>query len=208
MYSEFLSHHTTHAACDKNLKHWHQGIPGYGFWAILVTDTHWLETLNAAQKHLQALLLPGYARQAHITVSASGLLDERHFSEQHYREQKQNLLANLPARFAVGAGHLNSFTAAPYLAIEDNGQHLLSLRSMLGIVRADDEPETYHPHITLGLYHQAFPSTHVVEQLKQFAFPILPQLVISEIAFCRYQTHKLQGPIDVLERFPFSHPTA
>lgn len=200
MYSEFLSHATTYAACDKPLNSWHQGIAWYGFWAILVTDQQWLKTLHDAQQHLKHTLLPGYARQAHITISASGLLDERYFSEQHYQAQKQRLLADLPAAFTISASHLNSFAAAPYLAIDDICQHLLSLRSMLGKVKADDEPDIYHPHITLGLYRQIFSCEEIVNILQQIPLPELPRLKVSEIAFCRYQTAQIQGEVEVLER--------
>jgi 2'-5' RNA ligase len=201
MYSEFLSHVSTYAACDKTLNDWHQGIAWYGFWAILVTDRQWLKALQDAQQHLKQQLLPGYARQAHITISASGLMHKDHFSAQHYQQQKQSLLANLPEAFTVSTDGLNSFAAAPYLAINDNCKHLLSLRSLLSKVKADDEPTIYHPHITLGFYQGRFPCIDMVELLKAHSLPQLAPLSISEIAFCRYQTHQLQGQIQVLERF-------
>lgn len=200
MYSEFLSHVSTYAAYDKTLNDWHQGIPWYGFWAIMVTDRHWLKALHDAQQHLKQQLRPGYARQLHITVSASGLMHKDHFSEQHYQQQKQSLLANLPAAFTVSADRLNSFAAAPYLAINDKCQHLLSLRSLLGKVKADDEPEIYHPHITLGFYSEVFICDEIANRLRQFSVPTLPDLRVSDIAFCRYQTTQLQGEIEILER--------
>lgn len=200
-YSDFLAHESTFAASDQYLNDWHQGIPWYGFWAVLVDDIEWLAALRAAHQHLQAYLLPGYARQAHITISASGLLHPAYFSSPHYNQQKRRLKANKPSTFSVQAMHLDSFLSAPYLAIDDSDGHLLSLRSLLGCIKADDEPLKYCPHITLGLYHRSIPCTDMIRQFQAFSLPQLPSLNVTEIAFCRYKTSQLQGPFEVMERF-------
>lgn len=204
MYSAFLEHKKTHAACDKNLNGWHQGIPWYGFWAVLVTQPEWLEVIRSAQTHMQAYLLPDYARQAHITLSASGLLAEQHFSAAHYQQQKQQILNSPPKAFSVKASHLNSFLSAPYLRIEDTQHGLLNLRTLLGAITSDDEPAIYHPHITLGFYREAFASQEIVGKFKTFKAPQLPELHISDIVYCRYRTDKLQSAFEVIETFPLS----
>lgn len=204
MYSEFLKHEKTFAACDKNLHTWHQGIPWYGFWAVLISQEDWLESLQSAREYLQEFLLPGYTRQAHITISASGLLSEQHFSQKDYQQQKQRLLQTKPKEFYLHSAHLNSFLSAPYLSIEDPQNQLLKLRSLLGNIKADDEPAVYHPHITLGLYRDSFPSQQITQKLKAFKLPELSVLRVKEIVYCRYRTDKLQDAFEPQEIFPLA----
>jgi 2'-5' RNA ligase len=201
MYSDFLAHQYTYAASDTHLQTWHQGIPWYGFWAVLITDIQWLACLETARTHLQSFLLPDYARQAHITLSAAGLIHPRHFSTRHYEQQKQALTDAATDSFQIVAGQLNSFQSAPYLVIDDPSQQLISLRRTLGAITADDEPPDYHPHITLGLYQDRFPCKQLVTHFESISLPTLAPLQVSEIAFCRYQSCQLQGRFQIVDRF-------
>ena len=66
---------------------WHQGIKYYGFWAIEVQSQQCLQQLNRCQQAIADTLHPHYLRQAHITLSPSGLLDEKHFTEHDLQQQ-------------------------------------------------------------------------------------------------------------------------
>ena len=74
MLNDFLALPYTEAICDKNFAEWHQGIPYYGFWAIIVDHPEHLALINRAQDHLKEFFLSRYLRQPHITLSACGLL--------------------------------------------------------------------------------------------------------------------------------------
>lgn len=203
-YSEFLSHTCTYAAKDQDFTEWHHGIPYYGFWAVLITEPSWLNIIKQAQSHLSPFLLPAYARQVHITISASGLLDKQFFTRQDYLKQIQALHdANL-STFSIAATRLNSFQGAPYLSISDSDQQLVKLRSLLGAVTKDDEPLKYRPHITLGFYRDAFSTKAIEAELKKCRIPALPTIYVKQIAFCRYQTKSIQGPIEVISAFQLS----
>lgn len=82
MPDSFIDHDFTQPTELRDFVEWHQGIKHYGFWAIEVTDPLCLKTIGLCQQHLADRLHPHYLRQPHITLSASGLIDEQHFSQE------------------------------------------------------------------------------------------------------------------------------
>lgn len=59
----------TIASEHRDFADWHRGRRQYALWAI---DMRFDGAIVAMRKHLAAYLLPGYARQAHITLSVCG----------------------------------------------------------------------------------------------------------------------------------------
>jgi len=200
MFESFLAMPKTIPHCDRNFVAWHGGVPYYGFWSVLVEDLTWLKLFDAARIHVKELIHPGYQRAPHITIAACGLLEQKHFSAEHLKRQILALSEAMIVPFFLNAGALNSFASAPYITVEDPTGSLNQIRERLSVISKEDDPGQYQPHVTLGLYRDAFDTLHVADRLREFQrVPISPMLV-TELAFCAFATKEIQGQVSVLER--------
>jgi len=205
MYESFLAVTKTIPHSDRDFVEWHRGISHYGFWAVLVDDRSWLDLLETARAHVKQFIHPAYQRAPHITVAACGLLSEEHFSAQLQKRQADALAAAHVTSFFLRAGALDSFTSAPHITVEDQAESLDRLRSILAAISKEDNPaHSYRPHVTLGLYQEAFDTLQVAQHLKKFQPISTRQLLVTELAFCAYETSDLQGPFTVTERVVLS----
>lgn len=200
MHESFLAVTKTIPCCKRDFIEWHGGIAHYGFWAVLVDDQGWLELLETARLHVRQFIHPGYRRAPHITVAACGLLREEHFSTQLQRRQATALTEEKVPPFFLKAGALDSFASAPYITVEDPAGSLDELRTILATISKEDNPADYKPHITLGLYQEAFETLLVANHLQDFRPVPVRQLLVTELAFCVYETSNIQGQFIVLER--------
>jgi len=200
MLDDFLSHSHTDALCDKNFKEWHMGIPYYGFWAIMIERPEHLSLISKVQSHLQHFFLPGYSRQAHITLNACGLMSERHFSKADLDKQVSIIEAMNLSPFEVSISHIDSFTTAAYLNISDVSLSLSKINVALNQISCDSEPTSFEPHITLGLYREKFESKKVAKEIMKFELFETPPILVSEVHFCRYETANIQGQINLVKR--------
>lgn len=200
MYEAFLKTRQTLAHVDRDFVEWHGGIAHYGFWAVVVADPDWLALLAAARAHVAQFVHTGYRRAPHVTVAACGLLAESHFSTAQLARQLEALAAAKLASFSLSAGPLSSFTSAPMIVIEDLAGGLEKIRECITAVSPEDHPAPYQPHITLGLYRDAFDTAQIVDCLSAFAPAPVQPLQVTELAFCAFETKDIQGPIQILER--------
>lgn len=185
----------------RDFSEWHQGIKYYGFWAIEVQNPYCLQQLNTCQQSLADALHPYYLRQAHITLSASGLLNEEHFTEKDLQQQIEALTqARIPA-FSITSSTPNTFTTAPYLSIKDPSNSLARIRDELHKVRDGQDACEYIPHITLGFYNQIYSIPQILNQLSGLNIPAV-EFKVKELIFARYNTHEIQGRYQVLHRIP------
>lgn len=207
MNESFISVSKTILHCERDLAEWHRGISHYGFWAVLVDDQGWLELFEAARAHVERFIHPGYRRAPHITLAACGLLSEEHFSPTLQRRQATALNEAKVPPFFLRTGMLDSFASAPYITVEDPDGSLDKLRSILATVSQEDNPPgSYRPHITLGLYQEAFETLQVANHLQEFRSVSTRQLSVTELAFCVYETSDMQGPFSVVERVALAGP--
>jgi len=96
---------------------------------------------------------------------------------------------------------MDSFASAPYITVEDPGGSLKKIRSILATIsKEDNQADYYRPHITLGLYQEAFEMQRVAHHLQEFHPVSTRQLSVTELAFCAYETSDMQGPFIVMER--------
>ncbi len=200
MHESFLSTATTTPYCDRNFTEWHGGISHYGFWAILVNDRCWLELLVAARLHMKDFIHPGNYRAAHITIAACGLLSEAHFSLRLREDQYAALDRAKLDPFLLRTGELDSFASAPYLSVEDPTSSIDQIRMIFSTIAEEDDPASYTPHITVGVYRDAFSTVRVANHLWAFRYAQIPALTVTEVAFCAFETHNIQGPFTVLRK--------
>jgi len=199
MFSDFLNRKTTYATELRDFHEWHKGIEHFGFWAIEVTGSDCLEKIRSHQEYLSDRLHPGYLRQPHITLALAGLLkDAPSLAPSIIKNIEQLEAANLRA-FPLQLARCNSFATCPYLEIADPNGYLNSVRSCLASAEHKQNPNTYTPHVTLGFYNQAHPTSRIVEELSGILLPDI-EFMVDEIVFAQYKTKDVQGLYEVLHR--------
>jgi 2'-5' RNA ligase len=200
MYRIFLSTPKTVPCLDRNFVEWHNGILHYGFWAVVIDDLNWIELWKAAHAHIKRFVHPGYQRTPHITIIACGLLDQNHFSTEHLKRQWRVLRETMIPPFYLRVSSLNSFTTAPCLIVEDSTGTLRQIRDRLAVISEEDAPVQYQPHITLGFYRDAFSTVEVADCLARFKSSSIKPILVTELAFCVYETKEIQGRFRIMKR--------
>jgi hypothetical protein len=181
---------------------WHGGVRCYGFWALIIDDSEWLNAISAAASYLSPYILNGYQRQPHVSIIAGGLLSAQYYSSVIINKHKQALIkANISA-FTVS---LDSFTSAPYLTVVAEDGSLEYLRAELLAVATEDPLDRYQAHITLGLYKDQFSTTNLGTIISGYKAPMVKPLIVSEVKFCSYQTNDIQGRITILDTIEFNN---
>jgi 2'-5' RNA ligase len=175
-----MSHHASRAEAftlrneRRDFPEWHLGRPDYALWALEFDSTAIAARMAAAQRHLAPWLLDGYVRQAHITLSLCGFPSAlpRHaddFGPAQLRAQLAALQQVRPLPFAIAIGGLATFSSVPYLTVQAAGATLQTLRACLAAPSALAAPDRYVPHVTVGLYADAWPMPAVQQSLDAFA---------------------------------------
>lgn len=204
----------TLANADRDFQDWHRGRAYFALWAVELDTAALGPRLDRVRAGLRPLLLPGYARQPHVTVQVCGFpvarpLAPGEFGPAALGAQVAALRRQpwrAPFRLEIGAPF--SFSAAPCLAVADEAQALGRLRSLLQQAPATpialDEPWPYVPHVTAGLYAVPWPWDDVRARLDALRAPPgdwspLAQTVRS-LAWMVYETRHVAGPLRTLLR--------
>jgi hypothetical protein len=178
---------------------WHRGRKEYALWHIELENEEASKKINAAKEHLSDFLLKPYHRQPHITTFVCGFLtDSLRFDDDYSFEQfhvhAQCLSDATVKPFVVEIGGLNSFASAPFLEVDDLEGGIGRLRSVLSATGKEIARSVYTPHITIGLYSEAFPSTVVARKIS--AFPTAPsRFKVERITFATYKARELVGAL-------------
>lgn len=128
--------------------------------------------LADARQPLVDYLLDDYHKQTHITVYAAGfpcdvaqLRDDVSQAELDRQEAAIRQLALPSIKLTTAA--LNSFAGAPFVEVVDDAGQLQSLHQRLCDVSGEDRDGVLIPHLTLGLYRDAFPVGEVAGRLQE-----------------------------------------
>ena len=182
---------------------WHQGRSHYGFWGLEIQDPEWISFIKSAEQQVRHWIQPGYLRAPHITIFPCGFLDPRHFSQELLNRQRQILEASAlkPFSLHLKTPPIDTFLTAHFLAIENPENRLKQIRNLLSSESKEDHPPpVFTPHITLGFYRDSFDLSEVRLALSSFDSNLPPPLPITELLFCSYQTHEVQGPYQIQAR--------
>lgn len=188
---------------DKNHYDWHKGIERYGFWAIVIKDEYWLKEFHLARKYISTLVLPNYKRRPHITLSACGLIDSSHFSNDKLQAQVEVLRKQRFKAFSIKLNNLDSFESAPFLSVSKNAS-LSKIRDTLENVHQDNPALEYTPHLTLGFYDDRYDTTLIRQYLSSYSQSKVSPLRVDRIAFCHYQTNRIQEDFFIEFELPLS----
>jgi hypothetical protein len=193
----------------RDFPEWHLGRPRYALWALDVDDPSVRQRVDAAQRHLADLLLDGYRRQPHVTVDLCGFpCDSARHADDFGTESLHAQLAALrrarPAPFEIGIGALASFASAPYLAVHDAGGHVAALRECLASGDPGKADGRDAPHVTVGLYADAWPMSAVQARLRSFPAAEPLRVLVTGISLMCYAAAKIGGPLTRIAAFDFA----
>ena len=112
-----------------------------------------------------------------------------------------------PRPFDIEVGALASFASAPYLAVQDIGGHIAMLRDCLAGGSLKEFGDPYIPHVTVGLYADAWPLWEVQTRLASFADRDALPLRIAGISLLSYASAHIGGALACMARYDFQSET-
>jgi len=185
---------------------WHRGRAPYVFWGLLLDSSALDGQLARAASWLDGLLLDGYVREPHVTLDVCGFpadlsADEESFTPALIDAQVTRLVAAAPAPFSIRIGGLDSFTSAPFLKVFDVDRGIAGLRQCLAENGRHRLFGDYVPHVTVGLYRDAWPVPAVAERIA--ACPTADELAmtIGQADLLGYAPSVIGGALTRLGRF-------
>lgn len=219
---------------------WHRGRPWFLLWALDLDQPLLQALFRQAQQHLAPWLLHAYRRQPHVTLGVCGfpqsvqagpvpvpapdagsessaVVTGPHLPDactaSSLQRQISRLAKHAVAPFSLTVGGAGSFTSAPFLAVQQAGE-LAALRGVLGLDPALQHLQDYLPHVTLGLYREAWSPAQLQEALDRVdALPYV-QLRVRHVSLMAYAAGDVGGPLlslgalDLASRRWHWHPAA
>lgn len=179
---------------------WHQGRENYALWYIEITEPALLKYLNRLRAHFSAFLFQPNTRQFHITLFICGFLTHNNpilnddFSTIQLEQQIQEILQQAFKSFKVSTGNIQSFESALFVEIVDLENSLSNIRNLLAKTHCEIAALPYLPHITLGLYNQAYSATQIfqtIENIPQQHF----EINIQHLTLGYYKAKIIQGQL-------------
>ena len=193
---------------QRDFPEWHLGRPHYLLWALDVDLEPVRERVAAAQNHLSTRLLAGYVRQPHITLSLCGFpsaaprrLDD--FGADILHQQIDALHRLRPQAFTIAIGALDGFSSAPYLSVADSGGHIERLRTTLDLCPHPLARTDYRPHVTIGLYADAWPLAQIEAELAGFAPGAPLRVEVSRLSLLAYASAEIGGSLTRVADYEF-----
>ncbi len=175
---------------------WHKGRLRYGLWYIPIEDMRVAECCQKLRAALSPLFAKGYDRQWHITVFVNGFyVDvcryEDDFDDGILQHQINAIQALQLPKFSLTTRELGSFLNCAYLSVAPS-DILTRIRAVLAYTHQEIAPSDYIPHITLGMYQQAFDFQRVINQLRQITVEAM-QIQVDRLIFATFHPNQLQG---------------
>lgn len=190
----------------RDFPEWHRGRRNYVLWAIDVDTPAVRGRMEAAQRALDGLLLDGYQRQPHVTLALCGFpaqarapaedeFDHHLIAAQVAALQSQGLSA-----FDIEIGGLESFSSAPFLTVHEGHDTFATLRHCLHI-ESPHPQAPYVPHVTVGLYADAWSSAEVADRFTQI--PAVPRLHrrVTHLSLLSYTAAQIGGALRTLAQY-------
>ncbi len=184
----------------RDFHEWHMGRPRYAIWAIDIDTPEIRQLILAAEQHLAGLLLEDYCRKPHITLCICGFpADEAKqaddFGTNSFEAQVSDLSRLNLKPFEIEIDALASFSSAPFFHIKDPGNSIAALNECLSLGVQSNYNERYIPHITIGLYADAWLSNAVSIRLDSFPKPENLRCSVSRISLTSYNSSEIGGEL-------------
>lgn len=190
----------------RDFPEWHLGRSPYVFWGLDVDFPEVRERVGRAGAHLFGLLLDGYCRQPHVTLDLCGFPSRQpehpdDFGSEMVHTQSSALRAAGVPAFEIEVGGLASFSSAPFLKVRDFGGHVAALRECLAIDGQHRLAGSYVPHVTVGLYADAWPTEEVAARLTDFVAGEPVRCRIERVSLMSYVPSEVGGHLSCLADF-------
>lgn len=190
----------TIASEHRDFVEWRRERTHYAVWAI-AADTPALQAASTAvRERLSGHLLAGYRRQPHVTLHLCGFpaavgrrADD--FPAAALHAQIAALQDAAPPPFELEIGGPASFASAVYLAVGDPAGALQASRRALARPGDTGDGHPYTPHVTCGLYRDAY---HLPTLLRALAdcHPETPvRLPVARLTLMAYEAAVIGGPL-------------
>jgi 2'-5' RNA ligase len=184
----------------RDFSEWHRQRKSYAVWVLRCEENKAIqEKFKTAREHLQPYLLEPYRRQPHITLFVCGFLVENHqynddFTQAQLEAQIQAFgRANIQP-FEIEIGGMSSFASAPFLEVHDPGGGIPRLRQVLSQGAPEFRTAPYKPHLTIGLYANAYPSKEVLEWMAAFSgHPI--RWMVEQVTLATFHAKEFAGKL-------------
>lgn len=192
MIEGFVSDKYTYKNEDKNFIEWHKGRKRYAVWVIEIENKEWLDNLSGARDLLEEYLLQGQHRVAHITLFACGFFDDcaELIEKQSLKLKKKQLKS-----FFLDLSRLDSFLSAPYFSISDLSNAISKARHVLEEIMPEDRSEVYHPHLTVGLYNDAYCTSLLSEKINSYEMLPADKILVKKISLMTFDTNSVFSPL-------------
>ncbi|ENW81101.1 hypothetical protein F909_02392 [Acinetobacter sp. ANC 3929] len=177
---------------------WHFGRSNYALWYIDVDQPELIEYLDEIRAQFADLLVPNPQRQFHITIFVCGFLtsSEKQYDDDFQIQQLQQQIKLVEALqlkpFELEITQIDSFSSALFLQIKDQQGVLTQIRQQFARVSEEIAALEYCPHITLGLYGEAWPSAMVLQRIQQQSLKTM-KIQVKKLTFGYYKAQILQG---------------
>lgn len=192
MIDEFIENEFTCKNEDRDFVEWHKGRERYAIWAIEINDEEWIGDLLKARDYLGEYLLQGRHRVAHITLFACGFFEENSvLIESQMLAIKQAELKS----FNIGLSELDSFLSAPYFSISDETNSIKNIRDVLEKHILEDRSRVYAPHMTVGLYDDAYSTVLLSEKIKTYEIAPVSESIVRKISLMTFETKNIFSPL-------------
>lgn len=199
-WQQFNDAATTFPTTQFHWPEWHKNRPQFVFWGLLLESAALDAKLEAYRKQCQAFLLADYSKAPHITLYAAGFPGEQknHTDDVTWQEidrQEQALRALQLRPFIINVGKLNSYPAAPFFEVLDQGE-LLALHQTLKNLSGQDRDGAYLPHVTMGLYSAAI-TVETLSPLRECSNETL-SIRCDKLSLLAYDAADIRSPLRVL----------
>lgn len=186
------------ATAIRDYPEWHKGRSDYGLWYIEIDQPELIQYLDEIQAQFSDLLLSAQQRQYHITLFVSGFLQpavkqyDDDFQIQQLQQQIKLIEALQLKPFELEIIQIDSFSSALFLQIKDHQGVLELIRQQFAQVSGEIAALEYCPHITLGLYREAWLSDIILERMQQLSVKTI-NIEVKKLTFGYYKAQILQG---------------
>ncbi|MEY3288872.1 MAG: hypothetical protein RLZZ419_1114 [Pseudomonadota bacterium] len=204
----FLESDHTLKNLRRDFREWHLGRSRYAFWAIDLDCPAVCLQVEAARQHLTDLLLDGYYRKPHITLSICGFLSDQpkyvdDFGIIHFQEHLAALRKLELQSFEIEIDLLASFASVPFFHVNDPGNSLSTLHNCFTPTGHHQAVNRYIPHVTVGLYGGIWPTKAVSDRLDIFPQGEVLCCLIKRISLMSYSAFDIGGALTTIADYHF-----
>ena len=117
--------------------------------------------------------------------------------------QVQAMRALQLTTFEIEIGGLDTFSSVPYFTVQEPSGQLAALRACMAKKDLQGMPDSYVPHVTVGLYANAWPLAMVQARLNRCVLPEPVRVPVTGLSLLSYAAAEIGGPLTCLARYGF-----